>query len=269
MSPIVVVDCAGRIVREQGGHVIELIEVRDGAKSDAAAEAAAVATGAVGANLLQAIVAELERVEAWSALDQYSQDGSISRIRDALTREIQRALAVVFAGEYPACVATLTGVTFGAGIAAKVKIDKAAHHRHELADATGRPVLIVLADAEEYLEDMASIRAKAKQGELFDHQCDSYPSAVAQVAAGAGPDEPAEPEMYLGDLATGEPSDDLVAALRKAGIEVSFNDTARWSAVDRAQARAWADDQNNGLEFSSIATLPAPACIAPLLASRR
>jgi hypothetical protein len=240
-------------------------------KTAGAESAAEVAANLVGANLLQAVVDELERIEAWRKLDAFAQNVAINTLREAVARELRRALAVVFSGEHPACVATLGAVNFGSEISARLKIEKSAHHRHELADATGQRVLVVIAEPDAYLEAMESVRARAKQGDLFVREActeSGRQSGVAVVADGEPYELLGETTDDLGDVATGEPFDDLVAALRRAGIDVTFNDTARWSAVDRAQARAWADGQNMPLDGCTVPAQP-PACIVPLLASRR
>lgn len=231
--------------------------------------AAEVAANLVGANLLQAVLDQLERIEAWRKLDTFTQDNAIATLRETVRAEVRRALAVVFAGQYPACVATLTGVTFGDEISAKLKIGKSAHHRHELADSTGQPVLVVLAEADGYFAEMDQIRARAKQGELFDETGEAQRADPLQVVATIGSVDDAEPDLYLGDVTAGSPADGLVAALRRAGIDVTFNDTARWSAVDRAQAQLWADWRNNPDAGEVLIQPDVPACLAPLLASHR
>lgn len=232
-------------------------------------DAASAAADTVGANLLQALVDCLDRVPAWRAVEKFEQERAVNEIRARVQLEVRRALAVVFAGDYPACAATLTGVSFADGIAAKLRIDKTAAHRHELADATGQTVLVVMASAEEHFERMEAIRARAAQGDLFgDAAADGGALTADQLEHAAKLAEAEKlagaPMEYYGLVGEGEPSDDLVAALRRAGLEVTFNDTARWSAADRAQARAWADDQNSPDKETGF-TVIAPPCVAVLI----
>lgn len=238
-------------------------------QSNTPVDPATVAADTVGANLLQAIVDELDALEPWRKLDTLSQDSMISRLRDRVTVEVSRALRVILAGDYPACAATLTGVTFADGIAVKLRVDKTAHHRHELADATGQSVLVVMANPGDHLASMETVRARAKQGDLFGGV------APDTVIGDEMADEAITETAYSGVVGEGEPSDDLVTLLRRCELDVTFNDTARWGPDERAQAMQWARDwwawlnrADSGPVIDERAPEP-PPCVAPLRAAQR
>jgi hypothetical protein len=59
-------------------------------------------------------------------------------------------------------------VSFGDGISARIKIARDAVARHELADASGGKIVVLLADPERFFEGIERVRARASQGELFE-----------------------------------------------------------------------------------------------------
>lgn len=71
-------------------------------------------------------------------------------------------------GNYPACSAELVNLGVkGDGIKGSLAFSKTQHNLHELADAVGRQVVVVIATHEDYTQRMAELHAKAAQGDLF------------------------------------------------------------------------------------------------------
>lgn len=159
-----------------------------------------IAESAVGAMLLRTMTDHLAGIRTpWDQLSTIDQDQVIERFRRAIQEAIRAAMGVLAAGEYPAIVASLDGLSLRKGISAKLTIQKSAHNRHELLDAVGTDVLIVLADPEVYSEELEGIRAKAKQRDLFsepenlpdipDYEGEGLPQEAAPL-----PDEQGDPE---------------------------------------------------------------------------
>ena len=124
---------------------------------------AALAADTLGRDMLTTLLREVETVPGWDRLPALEQQNRINAIADAIRRVIVQALDVLFRGDYPACAAELAQVSFGDGIRATLKISKTASSRHELADATGQTVVVVMARAEEFTQRMEEIKAQATQ----------------------------------------------------------------------------------------------------------
>lgn len=140
----------------------------DPEKGKAAVAAAELAAETMGRDLLSALVDELKAApDCWDKMSQQDQDQTIERLRRRITKLVQEALGLVFRGEYPAVRATVAGVRFKKGITASLQVERGAYNRHELADAEGQQVLIVMANPDDYLARMEEIRAADKQGDLF------------------------------------------------------------------------------------------------------
>lgn len=122
----------------------------------------------IGHDLLQALVEELKSSKiAWADLPEESQNESIDRLRQVVHDLVGQVLALVLMRSYPVCVATVSGVRFKKGIHVTLSVDKHAQSRHELADAEGKSVLVLMADPDALRDDLAAVRAEAEQGDLF------------------------------------------------------------------------------------------------------
>lgn len=129
--------------------------------------AAVVAAETLGRDMLEGILETVRQFPGWESLTQHQQDVHIQRISQRVQLLVSQALDIIFKGEYPACIAELGAVTFGKAIKAKIEIAKTAQSRHELADATGQRVVVVMCDPEQYFERMKDIRGAADQRDLF------------------------------------------------------------------------------------------------------
>jgi hypothetical protein len=167
------------------------------AKKSRAVEAAELAAETLGRDLLSAMVDELKVApDCWEKMSQHKQDECINRLRARVQKLVAEALGLLFRGHYPATPATLVSVNFRKGIRAVLDISRSAHNRHELTDALGHQVLVVIADPEQYTARMNEIRAADKQGDLF-------PASTGGVAFGEGYTG-GDPDPYRRD----EPGDD-------------------------------------------------------------
>lgn len=137
-------------------------------KQEEMRDAVELAAETLGKDLLTALINELQVAKAaWGQLSELDQNASIERLRQRVHKLVGEALGIMLLQQYPVVAATVVGVRFKKGITVALSLDKRAEGRHDLADAEGKSVLVVIADPDELREGMASIRAAAKQGELF------------------------------------------------------------------------------------------------------
>ena len=116
------------------------------------------------------------------------------------------------------CAAELAQVSFGDGIRATLKISKTASSRHELADATGQTVVVVMARAEEFTQRMEEIKAQATQKDLFKE----YEDRRWRKAQGGGaqPDPSEDLDGPIVENGDGHGADN--------GVESSSPEDGRW-----------------------------------------
>ena len=223
--------------------------------------AAQEAAEQLGATLLRDLVKRLEELpKPWRDLDQYEQQREIDALRGQVEAIIRAAFDVLFRQQYPACVAQLGRVAFGDTISASIKIARDAVARHELADASGGKIVVLLADPERFLEGMELIRARASQGELF---------------VGVDPAAPGSDETVYSTPPAGEAEADgwvtlgteqkharelakLVELLYMAGVRVLNLDAAQgWTEAQRALAATWARDRWNRVHAPTLSSAEA------------
>lgn len=152
-------------------------------------EAAVVAAETLGHDMLEGILQSVREFPGWDSLAKHQQDVHIDRLDKRIRMLVGQALDIVFRGDYPACVAELDAVAFGKSIRAKITIAKTSASRHELADAAGQTVIIVMANSEQYFERMKEIRGAADQKDLFHDS--------SQPLGHMGTDAPPEPDAAL------------------------------------------------------------------------
>lgn len=132
--------------------------------------AAEVAADSLGYDLLQALVDEVSQFPGWQGLTQAQQDTHINRLGANVRRLVKGTLDILFGANYPACSAIIGDVIFSTGsIKAKLQIDRTAVSRHELSDAAGQQVVIVMANPDQWFERMESIKGALDQRDLFHH----------------------------------------------------------------------------------------------------
>lgn len=177
-----------------------------------------LAAETLGHGILDALVHQLDRFKKpFRQLDEFEQNKAIDELRVVTQTLVMDAMGVLFRGTYPACVASLGAVTFGDKIKAVLTINKDAKHRHDLSDAIGRGMVLVIADPDQYLLRMEEIRGAAAQGELVLHRAatppDSAPKAAVLGFPGASVGERTD--------AANEPLDHAARADAKREAEVS------------------------------------------------
>ncbi len=129
---------------------------------------AEIAASAVGRTLLKAMSDELERqTTAWRDMREIDQHQALERMRQAVRLAVTDALRVIFGQDMPAVPATLDGLSSKGTISMRLTVAKTAANRHELLDAVGTQVVILIGNPDEYLQGLDEIKAKAQQPDLF------------------------------------------------------------------------------------------------------
>lgn len=123
----------------------------------------------LGRDLLATVIDELQKARySWSELSEVQQNASIERMRGQVRNIITSGLNVLFRGAFPACEATLDSITVKRGLQVKLSIAKGARNWHDVIEAEGAKVLLVIADPDAYMEHMDEVKARAGQGDLFE-----------------------------------------------------------------------------------------------------
>lgn len=131
------------------------------------AEVIQLTADTLGRDVLNALLDEIKPHVGWIHSSQDVQNQIIQRLQQRVRLVITEGLNVLFRGHYPAIPAMLDSITIKNGITAKIIVPKGAKNWHELADAQGSNILLIIADPEQYAQRMDEIKAAADQGDLF------------------------------------------------------------------------------------------------------
>lgn len=140
----------------------------------------------VGKDLLSALVLELKMLpDTWVKLSQKKQDDIIDRLRGRVDASVKMATHLIAANGRTVVQGDLDKITIKDGAQALIKIGKSVAALHELAEAQGQAVLLVLsANAEAYTGGMDEVRGEADQRgldlgkEYTDEDGDGMPGAA-------------------------------------------------------------------------------------------
>lgn len=103
-------------------------------------------------DLLKVCMSEIKLMPfALGMLPEKDQQKVIDRMTDKVTDAVRQVVKIIAADGRPHLVADVESVTFKDGIKCQLLIAKQSADRHELADATGTMVLIVLPHIERHL----------------------------------------------------------------------------------------------------------------------
>lgn len=103
-------------------------------------------------DLIKATMMEIRQMPfAWGVLPEKDQQKVIDRVTMKVTDAVRQAVKIIAADGRPHLVADVESVMFKDGIKCVMSIAKQSADRHELADATGTMVLIVLPHIENHL----------------------------------------------------------------------------------------------------------------------
>lgn len=225
---------------------------------DKPGEAVVLAADSLGHDILEALLGEVKQHLAWDTLPVAQQHLIIERLRQRTRYVVTEGLMMLFRGQYPACEATLEDIRIKRGLQVKLKIAKGATNWHEIVEAEGQRVLIVMADPETYLALMDEIKAAANQRDLFtgdykgqqngyrrdepappiDQSCkdliDSLeqPPDEGELKFGGAAEEPAPPPKSMGQQ--------VHEFLAKVHVNLPIETCEAWSEQECTVAAFWA-----------------------------
>lgn len=233
----------------------------------------------LGRDLVNLVLGALQRLPArWDAMTEEQQNVTIVEVREAAHGFIGRAMFALYAGDVPAITASLGTVSFGDSIGAKVSVARRDPSRHQLADASGQAVVLLIVDPAKYMTGVEEIRAASKQGDLFAEAAkvaaafewkppvgrsepdlqpfelkstgetpadESAGQDPASAAPGDAPDAVRGPESNL-PMPADFSSDDQLRELAQAGFRLTLNELTQWTPPDRFLAVMFAIGCNRG-----------------------
>ena len=132
-----------------------------------AAKTVEVAVETMGGDLLAALVDEVRMLpDVWPKIPEVEQAEVIERLRKRVTHNVREAVMALAADGRVTIAADLESVTFRDGFKATLKFEKNAAGKHDLIDVVGQPVLVVLANPEDYMGGVGEVKADSDQRAL-------------------------------------------------------------------------------------------------------
>lgn len=104
---------------------------------------------------------------AWSDRSEYDQRTTIAEADSAARHLVREAVHIIAAAGRRTILATVESVVFKDGIKATLTASKHDENRHELADAAGSSVLLVVADVAEFSGERAPVAIKPDQATMI------------------------------------------------------------------------------------------------------
>lgn len=102
-------------------------------------------------DLMHSMLDEVKALpDVWQKLPQYRQDQVLARIEGRSRTILGRVVEIIAADARPSIPANVESVTVKDGIKAVLAVSRSSPQRHDLVDAQGSAVMIVIADAEPY-----------------------------------------------------------------------------------------------------------------------
>lgn len=134
---------------------------------EARAAAVEMAAETMTGDLLAACIDELKiQRDVWPKLGEEEQQEAIYRLTARITENVRQAVEIIASANRPTIVATVESVTVKDGIKAVLTLQKHDEHRHELVDAAGTSVLLIVGGASEYYGGTEKVKADPDQKTL-------------------------------------------------------------------------------------------------------
>ena len=117
----------------------------------------------IGKDLLSALVTELKLLPSvWAKPPKAKQDDIIDRLRDRVETNVKMAVHMLSAQGRTVVVGDLEQITIKDGAKAVIKVARSAESLHELYDAQGKAVLLVVSDAGEHTGGMGEVTGESQ-----------------------------------------------------------------------------------------------------------
>lgn len=118
----------------------------------------------IGRDVLQALVTEIKLMpDVWPKLSEAKQNDIIDRLRARVDHNVKMAVHLIASNGRIVVAGDLDQITIKDGVKAVVKFGGSAPNLHELYDAAGKSVLIVVASPAEHTGGMDEIKGESDQ----------------------------------------------------------------------------------------------------------
>ncbi|HDR9029926.1 TPA: cell division protein FtsK [Burkholderia vietnamiensis] len=118
----------------------------------------------IGKDLLSALVTELKLLpDVWVKLSEKKQNDVIDRLRSRVEHNVKMATHLIASDGRVVVTGDLEQITIKDGVKAVVKFSGATPNLHELYDASGKAVLVVVANPGEHTGGMDEVRGESDQ----------------------------------------------------------------------------------------------------------
>lgn len=212
----------------------------------------------LGRDILQAMLDEIKLHVSWAGMPAAAQHQMIERLRKRTRTLIEEGLNILFRGQYPAIPAELDSITIKNGISAKITIAKGQKDWHELADAQGTQILLIIADPEQYAARMDEIKAVADQGDLFtgeykgtnEYRRDQPPPVIDKSwqdlldSLNEGKEEPQPGDLAFGNAEPPPPpksmAEQVLEALAAVHVTIDLDTATKYTEQECVCAFYWA-----------------------------
>ncbi len=118
----------------------------------------------IGRDILQALVMELKLLpEPWPKLSKAKQDDVLDRLRARVDHNIKMAVHLLAAEGRTVVAGDLDQITIKDGVKAVVKFGASAPNLHEIYDAAGKAVLLIVANPQAHTGGMDEVQGESDQ----------------------------------------------------------------------------------------------------------
>ena len=145
----------------------------------------------IGRDLLQALVMELKLLpKPWPELSKDKQDDIIDRLRNRVETNVKMAVHMLAAEGRVTIACELDQITIKDGVKAVVKFGSSTPNLHELYEASGKAVLVVIANPAQHTGGMDEIKGEADQRAMdLGHEYDPNGDGNGMEGTGTGGDD--------------------------------------------------------------------------------
>lgn len=122
----------------------------------------------MGSDFLSALLDEIRTLPSpWHKMNKRQQDEVIDRLRARIEENVDKMIMVVCSEDRPCLVGHVEKVEFKGGVKASINLSRDNPNRHQLADAVGQEIMIIVSESvEAYTGGMYDIQGEPDQGEL-------------------------------------------------------------------------------------------------------
>lgn len=118
-------------------------------------------------DLMSLVIEELKAApDVWQKLSEHKQDAVIGRVHQRVLDAVRQAVELIATNCHTAIPATLEHVTVKDAVKAVITVSRTDPGRHDLADAVGRAVMIVVADPTEFAGGAGDVKPDKDQPDL-------------------------------------------------------------------------------------------------------